>query len=312
VILGVPCNPYGSNVYSHVLETAARRRLPTRAIDMPSLTTIVARDGSSTVLDRHGEVVADALAPYLLFGFPAAEHAIRVLTGRAYSQNQVDAVLRADDKAATTVCLAGAGIAQIPTTVCRDDRDQVLAAAQAFGYPVVVKRTHGAQGRWVRRATGPAELSVAFDELMVEGPGALLVQPLVTEAIGTTIRVIVTGGSLLCTCQRTAGPAEWRSNIFGGASQKPVDLTPFEAELALGSAHALGLSHAGVDLLRTHRGSAVLEVNSCPDFTSMLPYFDWDLTESVVGACLPGGWPSAAADPDVQFDQASRPRQDGP
>ena len=53
-----------------------------------------------------------------------------------------------------------------------------------------------------------------------------------------------------------------------------------------GAAAALGLGHAGVDLLRTAAGPRVLEVNACPDFTSMQPHYQADLAEAVLRASL--------------------------
>jgi glutathione synthase/RimK-type ligase-like ATP-grasp enzyme len=41
-----------------------------------------------------------------------------------------------------------------------------------------------------------------------------------------------------------------------------------------------------VDLLRTREGPRVLEVNACPDFTSMQPYYPADLAEAVLRASL--------------------------
>jgi ribosomal protein S6--L-glutamate ligase len=287
MIFGILGNPYGMNVVTHMAATALDRGMRTRVIDLPSLVVDIDTDGAAAVADRDGVIKVDVVGPYLLFGFPVAPHALRVLERTAHSQNPVDAVLAADDKAATAQRLGAVGVAQVPTRICPDVRADVLAAAARAGYPVVLKRTHGAQGRWVRRAYDPASLLEMFDQLMVEGPGALLVQPLVEAALGTSVRVIVTGGHLLVAAQRTGPPGEWRSNIAGGASQAPVDLDTAEEEMVLASVRALGLQHAGVDLLRGAGPTVVLEVNSCPDFTSMLPYFSQDLTEAVVLASLP-------------------------
>jgi ribosomal protein S6--L-glutamate ligase len=81
--------------------------------------------------------------------------------------------------------------------------------------------------------------------------------------------------------------AEWRSNIAQGATQHPIDLTPVEGALAADAARAMGLNHAGIDILRTTRGPVILEVNSYPDFTRMLPRPGKDLTKAVLLACLP-------------------------
>jgi ribosomal protein S6--L-glutamate ligase len=65
-----------------------------------------------------------------------------------------------------------------------------------------------------------------------------------------------------------------------------VRLTGEEHDLVRRAAAALGLGHAGVDLLRTGDGPRVLEVNACPDFTSMQPYYRAGLADAVLRASL--------------------------
>jgi ribosomal protein S6--L-glutamate ligase len=85
---------------------------------------------------------------------------------------------------------------------------------------------------------------------------------------------------------RHAVGAEWRSNISAGGTQTPAKLGSVECDLALAATSAVGLGHAGVDLLRSAAGPAVLEVNSCPDFTSMTPYVKDDLAAIVIEQTL--------------------------
>ncbi len=285
--LGISHNPYATNVPTRLVQAAAGLGIPVRVIDLPTLTVGISSAGQAVARDAAGIIKITSLAPYLLFGYPAAAHAFRILSQRAYLQNPVDSVLTADDKAATAVQLSYASLPQVPSTICPLDLERALLAAGEIQYPVVVKRTHGAQGRWVRRAEDAASLTQAFHELKSEGPGALILQPEVAEFQGRSIRAVITGGRLLAATLRTAAGNEWRSNIAGGATQHPVDLTPNERTLAEDAARTLGLGHAGVDIVRTKHGPLVLEVNSCPDFTSMLPYFDKDLTRAVLLACLP-------------------------
>ena len=284
--LAVARNPHATNVADRLLAAAERLRVPARPIDLPSLGLSIGPGGQLTAADKDGPVAASGLAPYLLFGFPAAVHALRVLARAARVQNPVAGVLLADDKAATAQRLAQAGVAQLRTEICAADPGRLSAAAERIGYPVVVKRTHGAQGRWVRRAAGPAALATALAELAAEGPGALVVQPEVTESAGRSVRAVITGGRLLAVTERTAAAREWRSNIAGGAAQHRVELTGDEHELVLSAARAVGLGHAGIDLLRTRQGPRVLEVNSCPDFTSMQPHYEEDLAEAVLLASV--------------------------
>jgi ribosomal protein S6--L-glutamate ligase len=285
--LGIARNPYATNVPTRLVEGAAELDIPVRVIDLSTLTVDISLNGEAAARDAAGVIDINSLAPYLLFGYPTAVHAFRVLSRRAYMQNPVDSVLTADDKAATAIQLSHTSLPQVPSTICSLDLERALSVAGEIQYPVVIKRTHGAQGRWVRRAEHPASLTQAFHELRSEGPGALILQPEVAEFYGRSIRAVITGGRLLAATLRTATGNEWRSNVAGGATQHPVNLAPNESKLAEDAAHVLGLDHAGIDILRTARGPLILEVNSCPDFTSMLPYFDEDLTRAVLLACLP-------------------------
>jgi len=286
MMLAVARNPHATNVPDSLIAAAGRLGVPVRPVDLPSLRAGIAPLGEVTVTDEAGPVVATSLAPFLLFGFPAAVTALRVLGRTARAQNPVDSVLLADDKAAAAVLLARAFVAQVRTEICPFDPAQVAAVAAEIGYPVVVKRAHGAQGRWVRRAADPAALATALAELAAEGPGAVIVQPEMTECAGASVRAVLTGGQLIAVTERRAAPPEWRSNIAGGAAQRRIELTGEERDLVHGAAAALGLGHAGVDLLRTAAGPRVLEVNACPDFTSMQPHHQADLAEAVLRASL--------------------------
>jgi ribosomal protein S6--L-glutamate ligase len=285
--IGIACNPYSTSVPSRLAEAAAELGIPIRVIDLPTLTVDTNVGGKVVVRDAAGVIDIVSLAPYLLSGYPTAVHAFRVLSHRAYVQNPVESVLIADDKAATAVQLSHSSLPHVPSIICPLDLRHALSMAEKIQYPVVMKRTHGANGRWVRRAEHPASLTKGFHELESKGPGALILQPQVTEFYGRSIRVVITGGRLLAAELRVALDNEWRSNISFGATQHSVDLTPTESKLTEVTARVMRLSHAGIDVLRTARGPLVLEVNSYPDFTKMLPRFEKDLTRAVLLACLP-------------------------
>jgi len=282
MILGIVENPHALNIPNRLMAVAGDLGITARLIDISSMALSFQSTGKATVIDRHGIVQVDSIAPYLLFGFPAAVYALKVLSWSARMQNPVDSVLLADDKASTAERLAHEGVTQVATEICPLELNQALTIADTIGYPVVLKRTHGAQGRWVRRASNPAAFERALKEFEVEGPGALIVQPEVVEYSGRSVRVIITGGRFLVSTERIAAAGDFRSNVTGGASQSPTELTGDEKALAEGAVAVLGLKHAGVDLLRTAYGPQILEVNSCPDFTSMEPYFDFSLPEAVL------------------------------
>src|SRR5215813_283172 len=119
--LGVARNPYATNVADRLIATAGRLGVPARLIDLPSLGVSVQPGGELTVADEHGPVAASSLAPYLLFGFPAAVVALGVIARAGRAQNPVDGVLLADDKAAAAARLARAGVPQVRTEICAQE-----------------------------------------------------------------------------------------------------------------------------------------------------------------------------------------------
>lgn len=217
-MIGIACNPYAMNVSTRLIEVAASLGVPVRVIDLPTLAVDIGTAGGAVVRDAAGIIDIASLAPYLLVGFPAAVHAFRALSQRVHVQNPVDSVLTADDKAATAVRLSGSILPQVPSVICPLDLQHVLSVAEKIQYPVVLKRAHGAKGRWVRRAANPVALAKEFHELESRGPGVLILQPQVMEFYGRSIRVVITGGRLLAAALRTAVGNEWRSNIAYGAT----------------------------------------------------------------------------------------------
>jgi ribosomal protein S6--L-glutamate ligase len=283
--LGVTRNPLAPNVPNALIATCQRLGVPFRIIDLKSLTTTMHPE--LAVHDKDGPVSVGFISPTLFYWQEQATVAIDVLMMQGCRMlNSVAASLTADDKAATAVALTKAGIAQVATTAVASDFGQVKTAAESYGYPIIIKRTHGGQGRWVRLAHDSKELERATAELQEEGPGMILVQPVGAERLGESVRVIVTAGVVRAATVRHAVGPEWRSNISAGGRQTPAKLSEAERDLAVAATDAVGLGHAGVDLLRSSAGPVVLEVNSCPDFTSMTPYVKGDLAAIVIEQTL--------------------------
>ncbi|MGH3932891.1 MAG: hypothetical protein ACRDTF_23285, partial [Pseudonocardiaceae bacterium] len=127
--LGVAHNPYATNVSTRLVEAAAELDIPVRVIDLPTLTVDIRSDGQAAARDAAGRIEVTALAPYLLFGYPTAVHAFRILAREAYTQNPVDNVLVADDKASTAVQLTVASRPQVPSTICSFELERALLVA---------------------------------------------------------------------------------------------------------------------------------------------------------------------------------------
>jgi ribosomal protein S6--L-glutamate ligase len=92
----------------------------------------------------------------------------------------------------------------------------------------------------------------------------ILVQEFVREASGSDIRALVIGGKVVAAMRRTSKKGEFRSNLHRGGKAEGVELSPEEVSSAQRSVEAMGLNVAGVDMLRSSRGTLVLEVNASP------------------------------------------------
>ena len=89
-------------------------------------------------------------------------------------------------------------------------------------------------------------------------------QEYIKEAGGSDIRCLVVGGRVIAAMKRQAAEGEFRSNLHRGGTATLIRLTPEERSTATRAARIMGLNVCGVDLLRSHHGAVVMEVNSSP------------------------------------------------
>lgn len=285
IVIGIGVSDWSPNVPRALKAAAEARGVAVREVDLVSLSTAIGLTDTRCV-DRFGAVRVSHLAPTLLHLRPHAVLSYRALEqGGARPLNPVASVIAADDKGLTSLLLDEAGVAQVPTRIVPLEFEAMLDAFHSEGGACVFKRTHGGQGRWVRLARSEDDVRSALEYFRTEGPSAVLAQPVVEEALGSTVRVIVTGGRVLGATIRSAS-SDFRSNIALGSTQVATELSDEERALAIGATEALSLGHAGVDLLRTHSGPLVLEVNACPDFTSMTGLLTVDVAQVVIEQTL--------------------------
>lgn len=180
-----------------------------------------------------------------------------------YCLTESVALGRSRDKLRALQLLARKGIGLPVTGFAHDVYDSKELIRLVGGAPLVVKLLSGTQGRGVVLAeTSKAAESVidAFREIDAE----VLVQEFIKESGGSDIRCFVIGNRVVAAMQRTAREGEFRSNLHRGGSAHVVRITPEERSTAVRAARTMGLSVAGVDILRSSRGPLVIEVNSSP------------------------------------------------
>lgn len=173
------------------------------------------------------------------------------------------ALARSRDKLRSLQLLSRKGIGLPVTGFANKPGDSKDVIKMVGGAPVVIKLLEGTQGIGVVLAeTNKAAESVieAFMGLRAN----ILVQEFIKEAGGADVRCLVVGGKVVAAMKRQAAEGEFRSNLHRGGSASLVKISPEERATAVSAAKILGLSVAGVDLLRSERGPLVMEVNSSP------------------------------------------------
>ena len=177
--------------------------------------------------------------------------------------NKSDAIKSSRDKLRSLQVLAKHGI-DMPITGYASHTMDIHDVIEKVGKtPLIMKLLQGTQGNgMVLAETMKAAESVmnAFKQVDAD----ILIQEFIKESSGVDIRAIVVGKKVVAAMQRVAPKGEFRSNVHRGAATKHINLTLEEEEIAIKSTKILGLSVAGVDLMRSKRGPLVLEVNSSP------------------------------------------------
>lgn len=180
-----------------------------------------------------------------------------------YPLNESLAISRSRDKLRSLQLLARRGVNLPITGFAHSHSDTENLIQMVGGAPLIVKLLEGTQGIGVVLAeTDQAATSVinAFKGLKAN----ILVQEFIKEADGMDIRCLVVGDKVIAAMKRQAKEGEFRSNIHRGGKASIVKITPEERALAVRASRILGLNFAGVDIIRSERGSMVLEVNSSP------------------------------------------------
>lgn len=170
----------------------------------------------------------------------------------------------------------------VPKTAVVSNPQGLVEAIQAVGgLPVVLKMRQGTQGRGVVlvRTYRAAQHAHA---ILNDFQQYTLVQEYIAEANNRDIRVIIIGNQVIAAMERKAPPGDFRANIHRGGSAKPLLLDESTEQLAIQAAKAHGLNFAGVDLIITQRGPAVMEVNSSPGLNGIENATGVDVADAVI------------------------------
>ena len=181
----------------------------------------------------------------------------------SYCVNASDAITNSRDKLRSLQILGEAGI-NMPITGFVSHTKDIEGVIESVGStPLIMKLLQGTQGQGIVLAeTRKAAESVmsAFRQIDAD----IIVQEFIKESAGQDVRAFVVGDKVVASMKRIAPEGEFRSNVHRGGTMERIQLTEEEEVLAVNASRILGLSIAGVDLMRSNRGPLILEVNSSP------------------------------------------------
>jgi [lysine-biosynthesis-protein LysW]--L-2-aminoadipate ligase len=200
--------------------------------------------------------------------------------------NSVQVVQTCDDKVATSLALAGAGLPIPPTTVGLSP-EAGLEAIEAVGYPAVVKPVNGSWGRMLAKVNDrdAAEAVLAHRRALPSPLHGIVYAQRFIRTPERDIRAIVVGTRMIGAIYRCR--PHWITNTAASAEPRPCPVTPALEELCLRAAGAVGGGAVGIDLLENADGQLLVsEVNSAMEFHGFVQATGADVAGALVEYAL--------------------------
>ena len=199
--------------------------------------------------------------------------------------NTSEAVHLCDDKAENSLALERAGI-PTPKTLLAFDIESAIQACEQVGYPAVIKPVTGSWGRLLAKINGPEQARAVLSQKQELGSfhhTIFYVQEFVPKP-ERDIRAFVVGDRVLAASYRTS--KHWVTNAARGAVSVPCPVTSEIEQLSFRACTAVGARLAGVDLIETADGLAIVEVNSVGEFKGLMGTTDVDIADEIVVEAL--------------------------
>jgi len=198
-----------------------------------------------------------------------------------FSTVSSDALLKSRDKLRCLQLLGNENLG-VPKTVYTDYSQNIPDLINAVGgLPVIIKLLEGTHGLGVILAESQ-NTAESLIETFYRLKERIIIQEYIRESKGADIRVFIINGEIVAAMKRTAAPGDFRSNLHRGASSVSVQLTKAEINTALKAVEILGLDVAGVDMLQSHRGPLILEVNPSPGLEGISKTSGIDVATEVI------------------------------
>ncbi len=274
----------GENLYStqSLLKAGKARNHMMEVLD-PSQCTLVIENGRPTlyfcdeIVDDLHAVIPRIGASNTYFGSSLVRH---FQSMGVFCVAGAEPILQSRNKWTCFQILAQAKI-PVPKTILGNAYD-IGSVLEKFGEPpVIIKILQGTHGQGVILAeTYQSALSTM--ETLKAAKVRFIVQEYIAESNGSDLRVIVVDGKVVAAMKRQSRKGEFRSNLHRGGTSEAIELSFQEENIALRAAKALRLGVCGVDILQTHNGPVVLEVNSTPGLEGIENTTGIDIARSII------------------------------
>lgn len=236
-----------------------------RIIDYVNCDLII--EGGELTISYHGQAIKniDVIIPRIGASVtPYGSAVIRQFEEKGiFSTLSSDALVKARDKLSCLQLLASKGL-PVPKTIVSNNSIIYRELLQNFAdEQVVIKLINGTHGLGVLLAENKAQAESIL-EAFNKGKQKAMIQEFIEESRGSDIRVFIVDDEIVGTMKRQAKEGEFRSNLHRGGSSCVEAISNEEKQLALLAVKYLGLSVAGVDMLRSKNGPLILEVNASP------------------------------------------------
>ena len=181
--------------------------------------------------------------------------------------NRASVMQKTKDKMLTLQLLSEKDI-PVPKTILYTKKLSTAVVKKELGFPLILKVIGGSKGDGVVLINGESELENILQVATAGGlQEELILQEFISYSKGRDLRVMIIGGKAIDCIQRQSGSKEnFKSNVSGGGSATPYQLTQAIKDISNKTANVLGLFLGGLDLLFTEDGFIVNEVNSVPGF----------------------------------------------
>lgn len=240
-----------------------------RKIGADDIDIIVNREGKkSIILEGEKTILPDVVIPRT--GAGSSYFVLAIL--RQFEKlgvmviNTADSVMLAKDKLQSFQALATESL-PIPKTMLAKFPIPPEVIEREFGFPFVMKKISGSQGRGVILIKDHQQLEdvLGMIDSGNKDENQLIFQQFIKASTGVDLRVIVVGGRAIGAMKRTGKVGSFKANFSAGGTVENYQLTQEIEWLAVEAANSLGLGLAGVDLLFDEDGQfQICEVNSNP------------------------------------------------